>query len=131
GEPRDGRLSSVRQCVVHEGVHRSFPRTAQCARSCASGECSAWRECGQQFSDSLANVGVLFSGLAATPPRDRTKAHARAQETRRSAGIASNRWRCVMTSLTAHTAVATGLLFITAFCLTTCATVSRHQFTEP
>src|SRR6266853_1526253 len=36
-----------------------------------------------------------------------------------------------MTSLTAHRAVATSLLFITAVCLTSCATVSHHQFTEP
>src|SRR5206468_12049703 len=80
GEPRDGRLSSVRQCVVHEGVHRSFPRSTQCARSRASCECSAWRKCGQQFPDSLANVGVLFPGLAATPLPDRAEAHARAEE---------------------------------------------------
>src|SRR4030095_12978068 len=131
GEPRDGRLSSVRQCVVHEGVHRSFPRTAQRARSCFSGECSAWWKCGQQFPDSLAHVGILFPGLAATPPPDRAEAHARAEETRRSTGIASNRWRCVMTSLTAHRAVATGLLFITSVCLTSCATASRYQFSEP
>ena len=36
-----------------------------------------------------------------------------------------------MTSLTAHRAVATSLLFITAFCLTSCASVSHHQFSEP
>ena len=36
-----------------------------------------------------------------------------------------------MTSLTAHRAVATGLLFITAVCLTSCATISHHQFSEP
>ena len=36
-----------------------------------------------------------------------------------------------MTSLTAHRAVATGLLFITAVCLTSCASVSHHQFSEP
>ena len=36
-----------------------------------------------------------------------------------------------MTSLTAHRAVATGLLFITAVCLTSCATISHHQFLEP
>lgn len=36
-----------------------------------------------------------------------------------------------MTSLTAPRAVATSLLFITAVCLTSCATVSHHQFTEP
>src|SRR6266478_3606718 len=79
-EPRDGRLSSVRQCVVHEGIHRSFPRAAQCARSRARGECSAWRKCGQQFSHSLADVGVLFPPLAATPPPNRTEAHPRAEE---------------------------------------------------
>src|SRR5678815_3070518 len=115
GEPRDGRLSSVRQCMVHEGVHRSFPCAAcaaQCARSCSGGERSAWRKCGQQFSDSLADVGILFFGLAATPLPDRTEAHACAEETRRNAGIVSNRWRCVMTSFTAHRAVATSLLFI-------------------
>src|SRR4029077_2098254 len=79
-EPRDGRLSSIRQCVVHQGIHRSFPRTAQCARSCAGGKRGAWRKCGQQFPDSLANVGVLLFGLAPTPPPDRTEAHARAEE---------------------------------------------------
>jgi hypothetical protein len=36
-----------------------------------------------------------------------------------------------MTSLTAHRAVATGILFITAVCLTSCASVSHHQFAEP
>ena len=36
-----------------------------------------------------------------------------------------------MTSLTAHRAVATSLLFITAVCLTSCASVSHHQFSEP
>ena len=42
-----------------------------------------------------------------------------------------NRWPCVMTSHTAHRAVATSLLFITAVCLTSCASVSHHQFSEP
>ena len=36
-----------------------------------------------------------------------------------------------MTSLTAHRAVATSLLFITAVYLTSCAFVSQHQFSEP
>jgi hypothetical protein len=36
-----------------------------------------------------------------------------------------------MTSLTAHRAVATSLLFITAVYLTSCASVSHHQFSEP
>ncbi len=36
-----------------------------------------------------------------------------------------------MTSLTAHRAVATSLLFIAAVCLTSCAPVSQHQFSEP
>ena len=36
-----------------------------------------------------------------------------------------------MSSLTAHRAVATGLLFITAVYLTSCATISQHQFAEP
>lgn len=36
-----------------------------------------------------------------------------------------------MTFFTARRAVATGLLFITAVCLTDCASVSRHQFAEP
>ena len=48
-----------------------------------------------------------------------------------STGIASNRWRYVMTSLTAHGAVATSFLFLTAVCLTSCASVSHHQFSEP
>ena len=36
-----------------------------------------------------------------------------------------------MSLLTAHWAVATGFLFVTVFSLTSCATVSHHQFTEP
>src|SRR5216117_4442312 len=36
-----------------------------------------------------------------------------------------------MTSLTAHRAVATSLLVITAVCLTSCASVSHLQFSEP
>ena len=36
-----------------------------------------------------------------------------------------------MTSLTAQRAVAASLLVITAVCLTSCASVSHHQFTEP
>ncbi len=36
-----------------------------------------------------------------------------------------------MTSLTARRAVATSLLFVTAVCLTSCASVSQHQFSEP
>ena len=36
-----------------------------------------------------------------------------------------------MTFLTAHRVVATSLLFITAVCLTSCASVSHHQFSEP
>ena len=36
-----------------------------------------------------------------------------------------------MTSITGHRTVATGLLFITAVCLTSCASVSHHQFAEP
>src|SRR5213078_3898421 len=43
----------------------------------------------------------------------------------------SNHWRCIMTSLTAHRAVATSLPFIAAVCLTSCASVSHHQFSEP
>jgi hypothetical protein len=76
-------------------------------------------------------VGVLFFGLAATPPSDRTQTHARTEEGRGRAGITSNRWRCIMTSLTALRAVATALLLITAVCLTSCASISHHQFSEP
>ena len=36
-----------------------------------------------------------------------------------------------MTSLTAHRAVATGLLLIAAVSLTSCASLSHHQFAEP
>ena len=36
-----------------------------------------------------------------------------------------------MSLLTANRAVATGFLFVTIFFLTSCATISRHQFTEP
>jgi hypothetical protein len=36
-----------------------------------------------------------------------------------------------MISLTAYRAVATGLLLITAVCLTSCASISHHQFAEP
>src|SRR5260370_1444983 len=68
--------------MVHEGIHRSFSRTAQCPGACARSERSAWRKCRQQLSNPLANVGFLFSGLAATPSSDRAEAHARAQESR-------------------------------------------------
>src|SRR6202035_2477908 len=68
--------------MVHKGVYRSFPCAAQCARACARSECSAWRKCRQQLPHSLADVGVLFSGLAATPSSDRAKTHARAKEHR-------------------------------------------------
>jgi len=112
-------------------MYRSFPCTAQCAGSRAGGKRSAWREWGEQFPDSLANVGVLLPGLAATPPPDRTEAHARTEERGKRTRITSNSWRSVMNSLTAHRAVATSLLFITAVCLTSCASVSHHQFAEP
>ena len=36
-----------------------------------------------------------------------------------------------MSSFTAHRAVATGLLFIAAVSLTSCASLSHHQFSEP
>ena len=36
-----------------------------------------------------------------------------------------------MSLLTAHRAVATSLLFITVFRLTSCATISQHRFAEP
>ena len=36
-----------------------------------------------------------------------------------------------MTSFTAHRAVATSLLFITTVYLTSCASVSHHEFSEP
>ena len=36
-----------------------------------------------------------------------------------------------MSLLTAHRAVAKGFLFVTVFLLTSCATISHHQFTEP
>jgi hypothetical protein len=36
-----------------------------------------------------------------------------------------------MSPVTAHRAVATVLLLITGLCLTSCATVSHHQFLEP
>ena len=36
-----------------------------------------------------------------------------------------------MSLLTAHSGVTTGFLFVTGFFLTSCATVSHHQFTEP
>ena len=36
-----------------------------------------------------------------------------------------------MSSLTAHRAVAAGLLVISVVCLTSCASLSRHQFSEP
>jgi hypothetical protein len=36
-----------------------------------------------------------------------------------------------MSSLTAHRAVGTGLLFIVAVSLTSCASLSHHQFSEP
>src|SRR5437870_2748184 len=56
--------------MVHEGVHRGFPRATQCAWACAGSERGAWRERRQQLRDSMAHVGVLFFGLAATSPSD-------------------------------------------------------------
>ncbi|HTL78555.1 MAG TPA: hypothetical protein VL136_04035, partial [Candidatus Babeliales bacterium] len=61
----------------------------------------------------------------------RTKAHARTEERGRRAGITSNRRPCIMTFLTAHRAVAAVVLFIATVCLTSCASVSHHQFSEP
>src|SRR6476660_7675795 len=83
--------------MVHEGVHRSFSSAAQCAWPRAGSKRSSRRKCRQQFSNPLADVGILFSGLAATPLSDFTEADARAKERRRSGNVRRNSWRDLST----------------------------------
>src|SRR3954468_13961697 len=157
--------------MVHQRIHRSFPRTTQCARSRPGDKRGAWRKCGQQFSDSLAHVGVLFFGVAATPPPDCTETHARAEE-RNASADGTRRHRTMKSGVWAIDSVAPAyspsrashpcrglparsihriarafrrfvqaiesnrpyLIFIaaiTCFCLTSCASLSHHQFSEP
>ena len=97
----------------------------------------------------MANVGVLFPGLAATPPPDRTEAHARTEETRRSASTRSNgthgtmrlklgaihQIACVFVpfswAIEDNRPYLVSIVAISACCLTSCASVSHHQFSEP
>ena len=146
GKSGNGRLSSVRQCVVHERVHRSFPRATQCGRSCTGRERCAWRKCRQQLPNSLADVGLLFPVLVATALPCRPKADARAEE-RRSACIHRNGTHGTMRSEvgTIHRIARVFLALICALrnnrpclvcvlaacCLTSCATISHHQFSQP
>jgi len=102
----------------------------------------------------MADVGVLFSRLGATPLSDRSQAHPgpgekgiagakssggcgamranpRAIEVNRPAPC---RHRPVDGSITPRRAVATGFGFVLAlmtFCVTNCVTTSRHHFSEP
>jgi hypothetical protein len=81
----------------------------------------------------MADVGVLFSRLAATTLSDRSQTHARAGEKR----IASSRndWRDAVTAKSK----AIGLmrlcllwfLSVACFCVTSCATTSHHKFSDP
>jgi hypothetical protein len=146
GEPRDGRLSSFRQRLVH-GIHRSFPRAAQCPRSCASSECSAWRKCRQQLSNPLADVGLLFSGLAATLSSNRAEAYADTKE--RRSGRHENPVRATMRSqveaihriaraflpfawvIEGNRPCLSSIFVISCFCVTSCATPSHHKFSDP
>src|SRR5205814_4338148 len=96
-------------------------------------ERSAGRKCRQQFSNPLADVGILFSGLAASPSSDCAKTHPRAKQSR-SDSACSNSWGHLVNRITACRAVATAfqsILAIVYFCVTSCATVSRHGFSEP
>src|SRR5437870_9942383 len=81
--------------MVHEGVHRSFPRAAQYTRARAGSERCAWRKRRKQFPHSMADVGFLFSGLAATPSPDCSEAYARARK-RRSVSAHRNGTRGAM-----------------------------------
>src|SRR5438094_2223045 len=133
--------------MVHEGVHRSFPRAAQYTRARAGSERSAWRKCRQQFPHSLADVGILFPRLAATPSPDCSEAHARTKK-RRSVSARRNGTRGAMRAQVEaiHRIARAFLSFswtikvnrpyliyglvITVLCVTSCATISRHEFSE-
>ena len=81
----------------------------------------------------MADVGVLFSRLAATTLSDRSQAHARAGEER----IASSRndWCGSVTAkfkaIKERRLCLLWFIAIACFCVTSCATTSRHQFSEP
>src|SRR6266850_1183681 len=80
----------------------------------------------------MADVGVLFSRLAATTLSDRSQAHARSGEKR----IASSRndWRDAVTAKKAIKVRLLCLLWflsVACFCVTSCATTSHHEFSEP
>src|SRR6266550_3707911 len=148
----DGYLSSLCQRMVHQGIHRSVFVAAQCAWACASSERGARRKCRQQLSYPVANVGLLFFSLVTTPPSNRAKAHACAKE-RKSFKTIRNSWRAAMTAkplaidspaLSESLALSeaervkrvdylylTWFLAITSFCVISCATISRHKFSEP
>jgi 2-polyprenyl-6-methoxyphenol hydroxylase-like FAD-dependent oxidoreductase len=66
------------------GLHEKFLR----ARPRAGSERGAWRKCRKQFRHSVADVGILFPRLAATPSSDCPNTHARAKE--RNVGTGSN-----------------------------------------
>src|SRR5262249_28371036 len=121
------------------------------------GECSAGRKCHQQFPHSLAHVGLLFSGLAATPPRDRAAPHTgseagrvcefsaacRGDKVRGQPRIHTNWHESVLrpvlmngfvlsfVCIRVHSWLNPARLAVTLVCLTSCATVSHHQFAEP
>ena len=81
----------------------------------------------------MADVGVLFSGLAATTLSDRSQAHSHAGEKR----IASSRndWRNAVTAIFKAIKIRRPCLFwfstIACFCVTSCATTSHHTFSDP
>src|SRR6266536_3396750 len=76
-QPGDGYLSSLCQCLVHEGIHRSVFVAAQCAWACDSSEGCTRMECQQELAYPVPNVWGVCFGSVATPPSDRAKAHAR------------------------------------------------------
>src|SRR4030095_4464560 len=96
GKPRDGCLSALRQRMVHKGIHRNFLGAAARFESTAGRKRSAWWKHRERVCDKMADVGVLFSRLAATTLSDRSQAHARAGQKR----IASSRndWRDAVTA---------------------------------
>ncbi|SRR6266487_188452 len=82
----------------------------------------------------MANVGVLFSCLVAATLSNRSQAHARA----RKKGIASSgsgsrcdAMRANARAIEVNRPYLIWFLAITCFCVTSCATTSRHQFSDP
>src|SRR4030095_3908337 len=82
----------------------------------------------------MADVGVLFSRLGAATLSDRSQAHACAGE-ERIAGVSSSGWcdamRAKMRAIEASRPCLIWVFAIISFCVISCATTSRHRFSEP